>query len=392
MARKALYGILLAIMVVVGVGSAAAKGKGKRKWTPKAKNVRVAILPVQVKGVEVVTGNKLGTAVFRELRAIGVFRFISPKQTARVVRVLKRKKIFTPDCTDKPKCVRIVGRRLKAKVIYSLLVSKAEEGVTLSMRTFDVKSGKEVRKHSEFATEDLEDMERAVKWSTRMVSGPMVTTLAKGKGKLRINCEASGADLYLNGKNFGKRTGKSFKVSSGVFDIMVKKQGMKAYHDVVVVKPNQEQVVNAKLEPDTEVPPPLVATEGSDKGDETPPVGKTKDGKNPKDLPAWAVFDGKKEKAKPIVLNDKKTDKTTTQAGLMPWQKKEKDKPFLPGKEEEPVVVETDKSDDTAFYKTWWFWTIIGVGVAGAAGTTAYFLLATGDGDGGQGTALLTWE
>jgi hypothetical protein len=37
--------------------------------------------------------------------------------------------------------------------------------------------------------------------------------------------------------------------------------------------------------------------------------------------------------------------------------------PILPG----PVT-------STPFYSTWWFWTVVGAVVAGAAGTTAYFV------------------
>jgi hypothetical protein len=135
--------------------------------------------------------------------------------------------------------VKTVGRTLRAKVLFFMSVTKEEGGVSVTMRTFDVKSGKEVRESSELAGEESTDLERATRWVARRVSSPMLTTLAKGKGKLQVNCEEPEADLYLNGKNFGKRTGKSFKVSSGVFDIQVKHEGYVSFHDVVVVKPGQ---------------------------------------------------------------------------------------------------------------------------------------------------------
>jgi PEGA domain-containing protein len=385
MSRKMISGLLVLLVFASWQTLAQAKGKVRAK---KVNKVRVAILPVQVKGVPAGLGNNTGTSVFKELRQIGVFRFISPKQTAKVVRWLKKKKIFKPRCTEKPKCIRNVGRRLKAKVLYHLVVSKAEGGVTLSMRTFDVKSGKQVREGSEFAELEQADMDRAVRWLTRSVSGPMITTLAKGKGKLQVDCEEDGADLYLNGKSFGKRTGKSFKVSSGVFDVVVKKEGFKQFHDVVVVKPNQKQVVKAVLKRDAGLSPPVVAVTDTGKKPDTVKTG-TGD-KKPKDLPAWAVFEKPKDKPKPLVLKDKKDG--TTAGGTMPWQQVDKKKPFLPEKEEKPKIADAKENGDTAFYETWWFWTIIGVGVAGAAGTTAYFVLSGSGGDSGQGSALVSWD
>ncbi|MBW1809107.1 MAG: PEGA domain-containing protein [Deltaproteobacteria bacterium] len=385
MSKKMIFGLL--VLLVFGSWQTLAYAKGKVKGKG-LKRVRVAILPVQVKGVPAGLGNNTGTTVFKELRQIGVFRFISPRQTGKVVRWLKKKKIFTSNCIEKPKCIRKVGRRLKAKVLYHLIVAKAQGGVTLSMRTFDVKSGKQVRKGSEFAQMEQADINRAVRWLTRTVSGPMITTLAKGKGKLQVNCEESGADLFLNGKSFGKRTGKSFKVSSGVFDIVVKKDGFMPFHDVVVVKPDQKQVVTAVLKRDTGLRPPVVAS-GTSSGD----LGKVKPGtgdKKPKDLPAWAVFEKPKDKPKPLILSDKKDG--TTAGGTMPWQQVDKKKPFLPEKEEKPKIADAKENGDTAFYESWWFWTIIGVGVAGAAGTTAYFVLSGGGADSGQGSALVTWD
>ena len=65
----------------------------------------------------------------------------------------------------------------------------------------------------------------------------MISQLLKGKGRLLVKCEQEGADLFINGKSFGKRTNKAFKVGSGVFDLQVKLDGYETFHDVVVVKP-----------------------------------------------------------------------------------------------------------------------------------------------------------
>ena len=218
MVRRACTFLAAALVLLVCMGIATAQGKRS-----KPKKVRVAILPVKVKGIHPKVGKQLGSVVMRELREIGVFRVVPGKVTWKKLQMLKKKKVFTAKCTEKTRCVRAVGRALRAKVIFFMSVTKEEGGVNVTMRTFDVKSGKEVRESSELSGEESEDLERATRWVARRVSSPMLTTLAKGKGKLQINCEEPEANLYLNGKNYGKRTGKSFKVSAGVFDIQVKK-------------------------------------------------------------------------------------------------------------------------------------------------------------------------
>ncbi|HUU01970.1 MAG TPA: PEGA domain-containing protein [Myxococcota bacterium] len=393
MRSNSIFRFVMALTLLAWSGTAIAQTRGR---APKGKRVWVAILPVQVKGVSPKLGNRLGTTVFKELREIGVFRFISPKQTARKILWMKKKKIFKPDCTDSPKCVRKVGRTLKAKVIYHLMAAKAQKGVTLNMRTFDVKSGQQIRKDSQFSTEEPADLERAARWLTRTVSGPMVSKLAPGKGKLNVSCEEQGADLYLNGKSFGKRTGKSFKVGSGVFDIMVKKEGYTTFHDVVVIKPGQKKTIAAVIKsqgPEVpEVPEVVAAAIGSGTHEKT--GGSSSNSgqatKKTQDLPAWAVFE--KPKPKPIVLNSEQGKTTVSGGEKMPWQNTAKKEPYLPGEREEKVA-KAGKRRESKFYETWWFWTLIGAGVAGAAGTTAYFLLA-GEGGGGAGTgsAIINWE
>jgi len=390
MLRKAFWGFAVFFLVCSGLDAAAARGRRGKKG---ARSVRVAILPVKAKGVTAKVANELGTTVFKELKEIGVFRFISPKQTSRKLRIMRKRKIYRPNCAENPKCIRRVGRRLRAKVLYYLVVAKARQGITLNMRTFDVKSGKEVRKGSEFATEDPADMERATRWLTRIVSGPMITTLARGKGRLEITCNEEGADLYLNGKSFGKRTGKSFKVGSGVFDIVVKKQGFKPFHDVVVVKPGQSRKVDAVIEKTGPEVPDVVAGV-VDKGKEARP--EKKPGEKKEDVPAWAVFEKKKDKPKPLVAG---TDTKGDSGGgdVLPWQKKKaKAQPFLPDDGEEPVEPEPDDDGEDRFYETWWFWTIVGVAVAGGTAGGLYAAgIFGGEGNGGNdltGSALLTWE
>ncbi len=382
MLRKActcLTAVLVMLACVVGVASA----QGRRSGAGK---VRVAILPVQVKGLSAKKARELGSVVVKELRDIGVFRVVPGKLTSKKLRRLRKRKIFTSKCTEKKRCVRAVGRALRAKVIYFMSVTRVEGGVNVSMRTFDVKSGKEVRESSELASEEGADLVRATRWVARMVSSPMITTLAKGKGKLQINCEESGAELYMNGKNFGKRTGKSFKVSSGVFDIQVKLEGYETFHDVVVVKPNQTRVVDAQLELSGETRPVEVAAVTPEDADGKQPEAKT--GKKP-DLPPWAVFEKKETKAQKTGEQPEAGAEKKAAGDTMPWQQISKSKAYLPGEEKEPVPL---KKRESSFYETWWFWTVTAVVVAGAGGAAAWYFLLRDEGASGYGAATITWQ
>ena len=366
----------------MGVASA----QGKRS---KVKKVRVAILPVKVKGLSAKTAKELGAVVVRELRDIGVFRVVPGKVTWKKLQRLKKKKIFTKKCAEQKRCIRAVGRALRAKVVYFMRVTKEEGGVNLTMRTFDVKSGKEVRESSELASEESADLKRAARWVSRRVSSPMITMLAKGKGKLQINCEESEADLYLNGKNFGKRTGKSFKVSSGVFDIIVKQEGYESFHDVVVLMPGQKQVVDAKLELKGETKPVEVAAVTPEEPAVEEP--EKKEERKP-DLPPWAVFE--KKEPKPLKTEEKQEgaaseDEKKAAGGTMPWQQITKSKAYLPDTEKEP---EPTKKEETRFYQTWWFWTVTAAVVAGAGGTAAWYFLLRDEGTSGYGAATVTWQ
>ncbi len=379
------YLMVLALLLGLG-GEAAAKG---RRGAKKVKKVRVALLPMQVKGVAELEVKTLPAVVFEQLRSIGVFRPWPLGKTNRKVKWMQGKKIYSLQCTAQAPCVRKVGKRLRAGVLFRLDLRRQTEGVSVTLASFDVGSGELIKESSELTTGTQEEMERAVSRLTRLVSGPMVRTLAQGKGRLQVLCDEADADLYLNGKNFGKRTGKSFKVSAGVFDVIVKKEEFSSYREVVVVLPGLEQVVIAHL--DAEVAkPPEPATE-----------------KNPEqELPAWAVFEKKSAAKESVSPPPKPAAEAKVLASVD--QTPEPEVPsvpevepvpelatqaFLPDAKQEPTAP-ADLTDfgQERFYQTWWFWSLVGTGVAGAAGATAFFLLKEEQTDAGLGSALVTWN
>jgi len=354
------------------------------------KPARVALLPISAKEMPPEVAKKLGAIVLEELGALKVFEVIPGKTLSASLDELRKKKVYAKGCEEKKACMAAVGKAVRAGVLVHLQVARAQEGVTLTMRLFDVRTSREVRKGTEFGTEDPADLERATRWITRKVSSPILSTLMPGKAKIQIDCQEGGADLYVNGKSFGKKTGASLKVSSGVFDLVVKKEGFEPFHEVVAVYPGDELRLQAALKPAGETRPAVAAAEPSPPVEPPPPLPPPED-KPPeekKDLPAWAVFETPKPVATAPATQPPKS-------GAAPWTgaaAEKKPQPFLPPPAEEKKR-EGEVRRDKRFYQTWWFWTLVGVVVAGGVGTGTYFIVQGGGGGGaGTGSAVVSWQ
>jgi hypothetical protein len=370
---------------------------------PKVKALAVAVMPVEGPA-------QLAQTAAIELADIGVFTVVPEKKTKAVFDLLQKRKVIVPGCVEKKKCALAAGKAVGAKLIYHLGVTKGTDGVELTMRALDVKTGKEVRKVTEMALDEAADQERATRWLVRKVSSPMIGTLYKGasKGKLEVACSQPDAELVLNGKPFGKKTGKGFKVSAGVFDIVVQKEGFKPFHDVVVVKPNQDRSVTATLEVEGAAdlePPELVGVAAKT----TPPPAALGDSKEGKELPPWAVFEKPKEQPKPEVVppplvaggekpasapkateKPKEIERPKFAATMAP----KPSEPFLPQQQEPPVQGEPPTASERRFYQTWWFWTLISVAAVGgtAGGLYAAGVFGGGTEAAGHGAAMVSWE
>jgi len=407
MSRPLTTGMIVSLALVFLTSPGWAKKVAKPR---KARAVRAMVLPLKVRGLDAQQarslGKRVGAAVVTELKDLGIFKLLIGKQVSAKLKRLKQKRVMVKDCDTKRKCVRAVGRNLGAKVLFHIQLAKAQEGITVTIRTLDVRSGKEVRKEVQFTTGEPADVDRAARWAARKVSSPMISTLLKGKGHLEIQASEQGADLYLNGKNFGKRTGKSFKVGSGVFDIQVKKEGFKPFHDVVVIRPGKHVVVKAELESErpaaVAVAPAPVQPEGTVPG--PPDEGSTPNEPEPKkDLPAWAIFEkpkpaGESGQAAPGKTEPGKVESPKVAGLSSPGEKpkpKAKPEPFLPpdkGPLDEPVEKIDDEGSD--WYASWWFWTIVGVAVAGGVGGGLYAggVFDTSSGSGPTGAAMISWQ
>ena len=375
------------VWAVLGLGLLFSGPALAQKKAPKT--TRAALLPISVKDMPPELAKKLGATVLEELGALKVFEVIPGKTLSASLDGLRKKKVYAKGCEEKKACMQAVGKAVKAGVLLHLQVARAQEGVTLTMRLFDVRTAKEVRKGTEFGSEDPADLERAVRWITRKVSSPILSTILPGKAKLQIDCEEGGADLYVNGKSFGKKTGTSLKVSSGVFDLLVKKEGFEPYHEVMAVYPGDEVRLKAVLKPAETTRPAVAEVEPSAPVEPPPPLKPVEEKpEEKKELPAWAVFDVPKPAGTAAAAQP-------PAGGAAPWAgttAKKETKPFLPEPVEEKPREEPARREKR-FYQTWWFWTLVGTAVAGGVGAGTYFLLQGGGGGGaGTGSAAVSWQ
>ncbi len=271
-------------------------------------------------------------------------------------------------------------------MIFSLHLAKSGEGVSITVRTLDVRSGKQIREAVEQASFDEDEVKRATRWAVLKASSPIMTSLLKGKGKLQVSCEEADAELLLNGKSFGKRTNKSFKVGTGVFDIQVKKKGYSTFHDVVAVRPAQQVKVEAVLKSKGPKKVPMLAT--------APEEQVHKEKKPAADLPAWAVFE-KKSDNPDSNIHGNATAKTKDSGASSSAANTSTTKPFIPG-DENLMNTPVDKIDEDKdkWYTTWWFWTAVGVVAAGgvAGGLYAAGVFEGSAGSSATGAAAITWQ
>jgi PEGA domain. len=360
----------LVIAALVGSFQTAAVAQQK---APAAKPglVSVAILPVEVKGLDPSLGTSIGGAVASQLEKTGVLKVPTTKAATDTFNQLQKRKTQLETCSNRPWCIQTVAKAFNAKVVYYATAAKAQDGVTLTMRIFDAKTGKEMRKAVEFSTEDVSEIERAARWASLTVSSPVISSLTKGKGKLLVECSEGGSDLSINGKSFGKKTGKSFKVSAGVFDVTVRKDGFVSYRSVVMINPEEEQVIKATLISEASKAVAAAPTKSSavrSPGEAPPPLSAESSKEQPRknDLPAWALFE---------------TPKETGRVGQPAFAKKP---------EVEKAAEEPPKEGKKKFYKTWWFWTVVGVAVVG--GVTAGLILGLPKDETATGSATITWR
>jgi hypothetical protein len=380
----------LVIAAFVGVLQTAAWAQQK---APVAKpgSISVAILPVEIKGLDPSVGPNIDGAVASQLEKVGILKVPTTKGAADAFGQLQKKKIPLENCSNRPLCIQAVAKAFKAKVVYHVMAAKAQAGVTLTARIFEAKTGKEMRKAVEFATLDVSEIERAARWASLIVSSPIVSSLIKGKGKLLVECPEGGSDLSINGKSFGKKTGKSFKVSAGVFDVVVRKDGFVPYRNVVMVKPEEEQRINAALvsEASRAVAAAPTKSVGRSPGEVPPPVSVESSKEQPRkqDLPAWAIFEGQKETGQAGQTATGSLNQQQTHPRLTELREQQA---FAEKPEAEKAAAEPPKEGKRKFYQTWWFWTIVGAAVIGG-GTAATLLLLNKD-ETSTGSATVTWQ
>lgn len=305
---------------------------------------RVAVLPVQTRDLPSDVAAAYRESVESVVHEVGVLELLDPKLVAARIDALQGENVYRPGCIEQMECVKRTGERLEADLLVHLEADKSIDGVRLTVRSFQAATGSPLEKEAGFSGLDLDEAGRVLRKLTLKALAAVIKERSRSTGKLVVESPQKDAELLINGKPFGKMMGKRFTVAAGVFEVLVRREGFVPFHDVVLVKPDEVEVVEAELQPENQ------AAE--------PPTG-------------------------PLATSEPtaKAGDTGTEPGA---------EPYLPRKDNDEPPPPPDEID-TPFYKTWWFWSLVGVGVAGAGGTTAYFLLRD-EGTGGEGRFEVTWQ
>lgn len=191
---------------------------------------------------------------------------------------------------------------------------------------------------------------------------PVSTAPAVTHGTLLIYTTTSGANIDIDGKPVGQLSldEKPRKLAAGEHTVRVYMRGWTEYLDTFVIKPGKETELEIDLIPVAGIVKVQTALPGATVSINGKVLGVTTDKALDRDITAGDVT---MEISRPGYQTVRKQLKI--EAG--------KQLPLLSVKLEPNQIL---RAPD--FYETWWFWTVVGVAVAG--GATATVIATQGDG------------
>lgn len=305
---------------------------------------RVAVLPVQTKDLSAEASRTYREIVEAVVGDVGVLALMDPKTVAARIDTLRKEEVYQPGCIEKMECIKRTGDRLQADLLVHLEADESVDGLRFTIRSFHTGTGSLLEKKAGFSGPSREEAGQVLRGLTLKSLAGVIKQRSQSTGKLVVTSHQEDAELLINGKSFGKMVGKRFTVAAGVHDVLVRREGFVPFHDVVLVEPGEVEEIEAHLQPE----------------------------RQPDDTPTGPVATGNQA--------EEPGAPGTTAAGA----------PYLPSGTQE-IAKPAPEEQRTAFYETWWFWSLVGAGVAGAGGATAYFLLRD-EPPSGQGRLEVIWE
>ncbi len=247
-------------------------------WPPPAaaadNRPKAAVLPFDTVGLSDEWGLEHLSVLSEELAGLEIFQLLPMEkfwpQLGGATEKLKE------GCLEDVACVNKTGKKMKVDYFVHLLAEKTVEGITFTMRLMEVRTGRQVRKVSDFATGESSDQARAIRWLIRMVCSPLIAPAGSENGKLLLSGDLAGAEIFINGKRF-EPSPEALSVEAGSLDVVVRRKEHLPFHDVVVVRPGQRQQVVVALQPLKKIeplPPPVpdqVVTRPTPVGPPEPP-------------------------------------------------------------------------------------------------------------------------
>jgi len=179
------------------------------------------VLPFDTTGLSEEWGLEHLSVLSEELSMLDLFRLVPFEKTwPQLGGTVQRPK---EGCIDDVACASKLGRAYKAGYLLHLLAEKSVEGITLTMKLIEVRTGRQIGKASDYASMESTDQARAIRWLVRMVCSPLLAPTGQEKGKLRLVGELSGAEIFINGKRV-EPASEGFTLTAGALDVVVRKK------------------------------------------------------------------------------------------------------------------------------------------------------------------------
>jgi PEGA domain-containing protein len=281
-------------------------------------------------------------------------------------------------CSDsKPACLVKIAKLVKASRILHSEIQKLPGRYLVVMRMVDAKTSLVIEQTRVRSRKDSESVRNSLLRGWVDLQGPLV------RSQMKVTSNVTGADVFLDGRKIGRTPLVLMKdLNKGTHVVELKHPGYRDAKQKVEVGKASGLKVNIKLE--------KVLAQVDDSVSTTK-IGSGKDEPGEPTRPAIAPLGHKLSDSKEPI---KDTKVLATKKPLEPVAAISLDKPYVPTNDEnrttdpEPIV-----TSSSPIYKKWWFWTAIGVVVAGGVTGLAVGLTAGGSSipDGHGRVAIEFW-
>jgi len=206
--------------------------------------VGLATMDLKPQGVEPALARNLTDLLTEKVRELGMFQVTSTDDIRDMIKFQEDRRLS--GCESDVACLVEIGGALGVEYMIAGTVGKLGETYLLHLRLIHITKAKVLGSASldteTLGAEVIDKLARAVRQLTR--------TLRRGKsGFLSVHANEEGARVMLDGKLVGTTPLPLMKVSGGMHDVELVKDGFVTWANEVELTPGEQATVNAILVP-----------------------------------------------------------------------------------------------------------------------------------------------